>query len=87
MKGDDFEWTVVDLEVERCKLEKFGDIYQDVFRHMELNNFYCFKDINNFILEGHFSYYLYSFFILNFSLAKTIHKANIVDPLKISIII
>ena len=66
MKGDDFEWQVVELEIERCKLDKFGESYKEVFEHMELNNFYCFKDINNFILEGHFSYYLYSFFYLEF---------------------
>ena len=82
MKGDDFEWTVVDLEVERCKLEKFGDIYQDVFRHMELNNFYCFKDINNFILEGHFSYYLYSFFYIEFFPCKNDSQSQHCRPIE-----
>ena len=82
MKGDDFEWTVVDLEVERCKLEKFGDIYQDVFKHLELNNFYCFKDINNFILEGHFSYYLYSFFYVEFFPCKNSSQSQHCKPIE-----
>ena len=72
----------MDLEVERCKLEKFGDIYQDVFRHMELNNFYCFKDINNFILEGHFSYYLYSFFYIEFFPCKNDSQSQHCRPIE-----
>ena len=66
MKGDDFEWKEIELEVEQCKLEKFGESYQEVFKNTDLDNFYCFKDINNYILEGHFSYYLYSFFYVQF---------------------
>ena len=66
MKGDDFEWRIEELEVEKCKREKFGKSYQEVFKNTDLDNFYCFKDINNYILEGHFSYYLYSFFYLQF---------------------
>ena len=66
MKGEEFEWTVVPLEVERCQLSKFGKNYQDVYRHIDLDNYYCFKDINNFTLEGHFSYLQYSFFYIEF---------------------
>ena len=66
MKGDAFEWKIVELEVERCKLEKFGDSYREVFKNVDLYNHYCFKDINNYILEGHFSYLLYSFFYIEF---------------------
>ena len=64
LKGDNFEWEVVELEVERCKLEKFGKSYQEPFKNIDLDHFYCFKNINNFVLEGHFSYYLYSFFYI-----------------------
>ena len=66
MKGDVFEWDVIPLEIERCQREKFGESYQDVFKHIDLTNRYCFKDINNYILEGHFSYLLYSFFYIEF---------------------
>ena len=64
MKGDDFEWDVRELEIERCQLSKFGESYREVFERIDLKNYYCFTDINNFILEGHFSYYLYSFFYI-----------------------
>ena len=66
MKGDDFEWEETEPEIEQCKLEKFGESYKEVFKNTDLDNFYCFKDINNYILEGHFSYYLYSFFYVQF---------------------
>ena len=66
MTNEGFVWDVVELEVERCKKEKFGKSYQEVFKNVDLDNFYCFKDIDNFILEGHFSYYLYSFFYIEF---------------------
>ena len=64
-QGDDFEWQVKELELEPCKLEKFGSVYQEKFKNKELNNYYCFKEVD-FILEGHFSYDLYSFFYIQF---------------------
>ena len=66
MKGSEFEWKVIPLELERCRIDKFGPSYQEVFAHIDLSNRYCFKDINNLILEGHFSYLLYSFFYIEF---------------------
>jgi hypothetical protein len=35
-------------------------------KNLDSDNFYCFKDIDNFILEGHYTYYLYSFFYIEF---------------------
>ena len=64
-KGDDFEWDIKELEIERCKLEKFGANHKDSFKTKALNNYYCFKDMN-FTLEGHFSYDLYSLFYIQF---------------------
>ena len=66
MKGAEFEWRIVELELEKCRLDKFGPSYQELFAHQDLSNRYCFKDINNYILEGHFSYLLYSFFYIEF---------------------
>ena len=34
MKGNEFQWEVHDLELERCKLEKFGKTYQDAFKNI-----------------------------------------------------
>jgi hypothetical protein len=64
-KGDDFIWDKVELELEPCKLEKFGSIYQEKFRSKQLNNLYCIKNMD-FILEGHFSYDRYSFLYFQF---------------------
>ena len=64
-KGDEFIWDVVELELEPCKLEKFGTIYQDKFKSKSLNNLYCIKNMD-FALEGHFSYDLYSFLYFQF---------------------
>lgn len=62
-KGEDFEWDIKELELERCKLEKFGSYHRNSFKTKALNNYYCFKDMN-FTLEGHFSYDLYSLFFI-----------------------
>ena len=64
-KGNDFMYDVVELELEPCKLEKFGSNYQEKFRSKQLNNLYCIKNMD-FILEGHFSYDRYSFLYFQF---------------------
>ena len=64
-KGDNFTWDTVELELEPCKLEKFGSTYQEKFKSKSLNNLYCIKNMD-FFLEGHFSYDLYSFLYFEF---------------------
>ena len=64
-KGDKFIWDVVELELEQCKLEKFGSIYQENYKTKNLSNYYCIKNMD-FFLEGHFSYDLYSFLYFEF---------------------
>lgn len=63
--GDKFNWDIIELELEPCKLEKFGSNYQDKFKTKALNNLYCIKNMD-FFLEGHFSYDLYSFLYFQF---------------------
>ena len=63
--GDKYQWNTIDLELERCKIEKFGSLFQERFKTKRLNNLYCFKNMD-FILEGHFTYELYSFFYIQF---------------------
>lgn len=77
MKGEQFEWEVVPLEVEKCNLNKFGKNYQNLYKNIDLDNYYCFKDINNFNLEGHFSYLQYSFFYIEFF--PCVNNSNITD--------
>ena len=81
-KGDIFDWQIIELELERCKLENFGSLYQEKFKAKTLNNSYCFKDMD-FVLEGHFSYDLYSFFYIQFfPCVNTTEKQNC-KPLEI----
>ena len=42
MKGDQFDWQVVPLEVEKCNLNKFGKNYQNLYKNIDLDNYYCF---------------------------------------------
>ena len=77
-KGKNFEWTITEIELERCKLEKFGSFYQETFKLKPLDNYYCFKNVN-FALEGYFTYHLYSFFISNIFLVLIQQKIIIVS--------
>ena len=62
-KDDYWNWTILDIEIEICQLEKFDSKYKDLFRNKRLNNMYCIKDINNnFTLEGNYFIDYYSYF-------------------------
>ena len=63
--GNNWEWSVKELELERCQLEKFGSLYRDKFKGKPLNNLYCFKDMDETLI-GHFSYDNYSLFYISF---------------------
>ena len=58
--GDKWNWEIKEIELERCKIEKFGKSFRDKFKNNVLDNLYCFKEINE-TLFGHFSYDEYSF--------------------------
>ena len=64
-QGETYDWQVKELELEPCKLENFGSIYQQTFQTKDMKNYYCFKEMD-FVLEGHFSYDMYSFFYIQF---------------------
>ena len=63
--GNNWEWSSKELELERCQLEKFGSHYRDIFKRKPLNNFYCFKEMNETLI-GHFSYDNYSILFISF---------------------
>ena len=63
--GDKWKIESKEVELERCKIEKFGKAFQDKIIHNSLNDLYCFKEMNE-TLEGHFSYDLYSYFFIQF---------------------
>ena len=58
---DEWLWDIKEIELEQCKLEKFGTKFQEKFSQKLLDTLYCFKDMN-FLLEGTESYDTYSIF-------------------------
>jgi len=63
--GKSWKWFVEELELEKCQIEKFGPLHRDKFKGKELNNFYCFKEVNETLI-GHYSYDNYSLFFISF---------------------
>ena len=63
-EGNVWDWDNKELEVEQCKIEKFGDKFRDLFKD-KIENLYCLKDLD-VILEGHTTYDVYSYFYLAF---------------------
>ena len=51
-KGEIWNYTYKDLEIETCKIEKFGTKYRELFKDKSLNNSYCLKNVN-LTLEGY----------------------------------
>ena len=39
--GNNLDLERLSLEVEKCKLEKFGSEYRDIFKTKDLDNLYC----------------------------------------------
>ena len=53
------------VEVEKCKLEKFGSKYIELLKDKNIDNLYCFNEMNA-TLEGHITYEQYSYFTIKF---------------------
>ena len=81
-KGEDFELKKIDLELEPCKVEKFGSSYQAKFKTKNIENFYCFKNMDYF-LEGHFTYGLYSSFLIQFFPCVNTTESQKCKPLEV----
>ena len=63
--GSEWSWSSKEIEIERCKIEKFGSKYRDLFKDKPLNNLYCLSDIN-VTLEGYSTFNHFSYFYLTF---------------------
>ena len=63
--GNDWNFVPKIVDIEVCKLEKFGHKYRDMFKTKNLENLYCFKEMDE-ILHGHTTYDVYSYFQINF---------------------
>ena len=81
--GKNWEWFVKELELEKCEIEKFGPSHRDKFKGKDLNNLYCFKEVNE-TLMGHYSYDNYSlFFISFFPCVNSTENNNHCKPLEV----
>jgi len=81
--GNNWQWSIKELELERCQLEKFGYSYRDIFKRKPLKDLYCFKEINETLI-GHFSYDNYSlFFISFFPCVNTTENNNKCKPIEV----
>ena len=59
-----WEWVPTNLPLEKCKLEKFGSKYQDIFKSKDLENMYCLENVDVF-LAGYATSDIYSYFVVN----------------------
>ena len=73
--NDDWNWTVHEVELERCKIEKFGKFFKNDFSSKGVSNLYCFKEMNETFI-GHFSADLYSFFFIELYPCKNTTENN-----------
>ena len=69
------------IEIEKCKLEKFGSQFIELFKDKNIDNLYCFKEMNE-TLEGHITYEKFSYFIIKFfpCVNSSLNNFNCVSP-------
>ena len=63
-ENNTWKWKIEEIEIEKCKLEKFGKNYQNLFSNKPLDNLYCIKNLNQ-ILKGHYIYDEYSLYSIS----------------------
>ena len=63
--GNQWSWSSKEIELEKCKLEKFGSKYKELFKDKQLNNLYCLSEVN-MTLKGYSTYDEFSYFYLTF---------------------
>ena len=64
-EGNNWNFVPKPLQIERCKLQKFGSKYRELFKDKDLDDLYCLSEMN-VSLEGHITYDVYSYFIIKF---------------------
>ena len=63
--GNFWYLTKDELELKRCKLGKFSNLYREKFKNKSLDNLYCFKEMNE-KLVGHSNSDYQSYFYISF---------------------
>jgi len=78
-----WNWEIKPIELEVCKIEKFGSKYKEIFKEKPINNLYCLKEVDG-TLEGHFHYERYSFiYIQIFPCINLTQNNNHCKPLEV----
>ena len=72
-KGDIWDNTYKDLEIETCSIEKFGKEHRELFKNEPLNKYYCLKNAD-LKLEGYS--YLESFAYINLKVFPCVNQTK-----------
>ena len=80
-EGNNWNFIPTKIEIEKCKLEKFGSQFIELFKEKNIDNLYCFKEMNE-TLEGHITYEKFSYFIIKFfpCVNSSLNNFNCVSP-------
>ena len=63
--GSNWNWETIPLQLETCKLEKFGEEYRDIFKEKNIDQLHCVTALDH-VLEGHLTYDVYSYYYVRF---------------------
>ena len=63
----DGKWVFVPtpLNIETCKIERFGEKYRDIFKKKNIEKMHCVPFLNH-TLRGHLTYDVYSYYLVKF---------------------
>ena len=64
-QGDGWNIQKTPLQIETCKLEKFGENYRDLFKDKKIEKLHCPTALDQ-LLQGHLTYDAYSYFLVKF---------------------
>ena len=60
-----FYWETIPLQLETCKLEKFGEEYRNIFKEKNIDHLHCVTALDH-VLEGHLTYDVCSYYFVKF---------------------
>ena len=63
----DGKWVFIPtpLNIETCKIERFGEKYRDIFKKKNIEKMHCVPFLNH-TLRGHLTYDVYSYYLVKF---------------------
>ena len=64
-EGSTWNWETIPLQLETCKLDKFGEKYRDIFKDKSVEQLHCVTTLDQ-VLQGHITYDVYSYYYMRF---------------------